>query len=87
MKITTQSAAMSTISRTNPLSSNIPESPAPTNIRYTNTGFGQLPVPDYSDPSLPTFQSQTFQSILLVIALVLSLIGILYVLIYFTLPS
>ena len=52
--------------------------------KYTNTGFGQLPVPCKIPRKSSRLQSTRVQSTLLLIALILCLIGITYLLIFAT---
>ena len=55
-----------------------------TNVTYTNTGFGQLPVRCNSNIQIKTRGQPTLIKILLITALILSLTGLLYLLIYVT---
>ena len=77
---------MSTISTIDPSQFITPQTitELPTPSGYTSTGFGQLPVIRTS--SIPR-QKAYIQLSLLTFALILSLIGILYILIYVTVSS
>ena len=55
-----------------------------TQIEYTNTGFGQLPVPKTVTRHKISFRPTRSQTTLTLTAFVLALFGVIYLLIYVT---
>ena len=82
MKITSRTAAMAILPLPNTPTDSSTEKLVERKVRYTNTGFGQLPVIDHVTEKPSPFRSHRFQIFLLILALILSLIGILYILIF-----